>query len=79
MIFDIELGDNFRRKAIMVAFDHTTNTPSYVTYKSAPRYGNLQQILHIFAFLKKDPKLTLYFDPSTEVIDPTSFTGSTAE
>ena len=29
--------------------------------------------------MKKNPKLTLYFDPSTAVIYPTSFTGSTAE
>ena len=29
--------------------------------------------------MKKNPKLTLYFDPSPAVIDPTPFTGSTAE
>ena len=29
--------------------------------------------------MKNNPKLTLYFDPSPAVIDPTSFTGSTAE
>ena len=49
------------------------------SYQAAPRDGHLQQILHIFAFLKKNPKLMLYFDPSHAVIDPTSFTGSTAE
>ena len=49
------------------------------SYQAAPRDGHLQQILHIFAFLKKNPKLTLYFDPNPVVIDPTSFTGSTAE
>ena len=48
-------------------------------YQAAPRDGHLQQILHIFDFLKKNPKLTLYFYPSPAVIDPTSFTGSTAE
>ena len=47
--------------------------------QDAPHDGHLQQILHIFAFLKKNPKLTLYFDPSPAVIDPTSFTGSNAE
>ena len=49
------------------------------SYQSAPRDGNLQHILHSFAFLKKKPKLTLYFYPSPALIDPTSFTGSTAE
>ena len=49
------------------------------SYQAAPRDGHLQQILHIFTFLKKNPKLTLYFDPSPAVIYPTSFTGSTLE
>ena len=31
MIFDIKLGENFRRKAIMVAVFNTTKTPSSVT------------------------------------------------
>ena len=31
MIFDIKLGENFRRKARMVAGGHTTNTHSYIT------------------------------------------------
>lgn len=33
-------------------------------YQASPREGHLQQLLHIFAYLKKKPKLTLYFDPS---------------
>ena len=44
-----------------------------------PCDGHLQQILHIFAFLKNNPKLTLYCDTSPTVIDLTSFTGSTSE
>ena len=32
------------------------------TYQALPREGHLEQIYHIFAFLKKNPKLTLYFD-----------------
>ena len=47
--------------------------------QAAPCGGHLQHIMHIFDFLKNNPKLTLYFDPSLAVIDPTSFTGSTAE
>ena len=34
MIFDINLGENFRRKARMIASCHTTKTPSSVTYSS---------------------------------------------
>ena len=49
------------------------------SYQAPPRDGHLQQILHIFDFLKKKPKLTLYFDPNTAIIEPTSFTGITSE
>ena len=49
------------------------------SYESAPCDGHLQKIFHIFAFLKKNPKLTLYLDPSPALIYPTSFKGSTAE
>ena len=48
-------------------------------YQSAPRDDHLEQIFHIFAFLKKNPKIALYFDPSLAVIYPTSFTDSTSE
>jgi hypothetical protein len=49
-------------------------------YQAAPRQGHLDQLLHIFAFLKKKPKLTLYFDPSLPNIDESIFTlGTTAE
>ena len=34
IIFDINIGENFRRKARMVAGGHTTKTASYVTYSS---------------------------------------------
>ena len=34
MIFDIKLGENFRRKARMVDGGHTTKITSYVTYSS---------------------------------------------
>ena len=40
MIFDIKMGDNFRRKARMVACGHTTETPEVLTYSSVvPRYS----------------------------------------
>jgi len=31
-------------------------------YQANPREGHLEQLLHIFAYLKKKPKITLYFD-----------------
>ena len=34
MVFDIKLGENFRRKARLVADGHLTNPPSSVTYSS---------------------------------------------
>ena len=34
MIFDIKMGENFRRKARLVAGGHTTRTPSSLTYSS---------------------------------------------
>lgn len=38
-------------------------------YQAAPREGHLEQALHIFAYLKHRPKLSLYFDPSLPRID----------
>jgi hypothetical protein len=32
-------------------------------YQASPREGHLEQVLHVFAFLKKHPKLTLYMSP----------------
>ena len=46
-------------------------------YQAPPCDVNLQQILQMFGFLKKNPKLTLYFDPNIAIIDPTSFIGNT--
>ena len=34
MIFDIKMGENFRRKACMVAGGHKTVTPAALTYAS---------------------------------------------
>jgi hypothetical protein len=32
-------------------------------YQANPREGHLEQLLHIFGFLRKHPKLTLYLSP----------------
>ena len=34
------------------------------SYQAAPRQGHLDQVLHIFGYLKHKPKLTLYLDPT---------------
>ena len=61
----------------IVDIEHEVSVLS--SYQAAPRDGHLQQILHIFYFLKKKLKLTLYFDPSPTVIYLTSFTGRNVE
>jgi hypothetical protein len=38
-------------------------------YQASPREGHLEQIMHIFAFLKKKPKLSIYLDPSLPNIE----------
>ena len=38
-------------------------------YQANPRQGHLEQLLHIFAFLRKHPKLTLYMSPELPQID----------
>lgn len=48
-------------------------------YQASPRIGHLEQLLHIVAFLKKKPKLTLYFDPVEPIIDETMFNGESKE
>ena len=38
-------------------------------YSAGPREGHLEQLLHIFAFLRKHPKLTLYMSPELPMMD----------
>ena len=38
-------------------------------YQASPRDGHMKQLLHIWAFLDKNPKLPLYFDPSRALLD----------
>jgi hypothetical protein len=33
-------------------------------YQASPKEGHLEQIMHIFPYLKKKPKLSIYLDPS---------------
>ena len=54
MIFDIKLGENFLRKATMVAGSHTTNTPSSITYSSVVSRDLVQKMLMIAALKNID-------------------------
>jgi hypothetical protein len=38
-------------------------------YQASPQEGHLDQVLHIFAFLKKHPELTLYISPELPRIE----------
>jgi hypothetical protein len=38
-------------------------------YQASPREGHLEQVFHIFAYLKKKPKLSIYLDPLLPHID----------
>ena len=49
MIFDIKMGENFRRKARMVAGGHTTETPAVLTYSSVVSRDSVRIALTIAA------------------------------
>ena len=49
MIFDIKMGENFRRKARMVAGGHTTETPASITYSSVVSRDSVRIALLIAA------------------------------
>ena len=59
--------------------DILTEVSMLSTYQASPRQGHLEQMYHIFAFPKKKPKLTLYFDPEIPELDPTWFMGDSEE
>ena len=59
--------------------DILTELSMLSTYQASPRRGHLEQVIHIFSFLKKNPKLTLYFDPSEPILDPSMFNNNTPE
>jgi len=48
-------------------------------HQASPREGHLEQALHVFAFLKKKPKLTLCMDPSLPNVDYEDFTANPEE
>ena len=42
-------------------------------YQAMPREGHLKELLHIFGYLKRRPKLSIYMDPSLPNIDYIDF------
>ena len=48
-------------------------------YQASPRKGHIEQVLRIFAFLDKHPKLILYMDPSLPNLDYQIFTTDATE
>ena len=58
--------------------DILTELSMLSSYQASPRRGHLEQVYHIFGYLKKKIKLTLYFDPSPPDLDPTWFHGDDA-
>ena len=49
MIFDIKMGENFRRKACMVAGGHMNESPSSITYSSVVSRDSIRITLKIAA------------------------------
>ena len=52
MIFDVKMGENFRRKARMVADGHRTQTPAAITYSSVVSRDSVHIALTVAALNK---------------------------
>ena len=48
--------------------DIHTEVSMLSAYQASPRRGHLEQVIHIYGYLKKYEKLTLYFDPQIPVL-----------
>ena len=48
-------------------------------YQAAPRQGHLEELIHIFGSRKKNPELTLYFNPEVPKLPPDMFNGDTSD
>ena len=46
------------------------------SYQASPREGHLEQLLQIVVFLKRRPKLSLYFDLKEARFDKNMFNGN---
>ena len=59
--------------------DILTEVSILSAYQASPRQGHLDQVYHIFAYLKHKPKLTLYFDPDLPNLEPSWAVGDDPE
>ena len=59
--------------------DIYTEVSMLSAYQASPRRGHLEQLIHIYAYLKRKPKLTLYFDCQEPKIDEDLFNCNTPE
>ena len=53
--------------------DILTEVSKLSAYQASPSLGHLLALYQIFAYLKKKPKLSLYFDPRLPNVDYTAF------
>ena len=49
--------------------DILTKVSMLSTYQASPRRGNLEQVYHIFAYMKHQPKTTLHFYPNSPLLN----------
>ena len=54
--------------------DILMETSMMSTHLAMPRQGHLEQVHHIFGYLKERPKWKLFFNPQHPVLDKRSFT-----
>mgnify|MGYP003326537431 FL=1 len=53
--------------------DILTEVSMLSSYQANPRQGHMEQLLHIFSYIKRKPKMSLYFNHEYPRIDESSF------
>ena len=69
-----ELIGILRREVELGRVDRLMETSMMSTNLAMPRWGHLEQVHHIFGYLKEWPKRKLFFDPQHPELDERSFT-----
>lgn len=67
IIWDVKLGENFRRKARLVAGGHTTDTPATLTYSSVVSRDSVRIALTIAALNDLKSYYALLLLPSSDL------------
>ena len=68
-----KLIDELRWAIEIGRIDILHEVPLLSQYQASPREGQLEQLLHIFVYLDKKPKVILYMDPTLPKIDNSEF------